>query len=494
MDTLPEKKTVILIHPSPVKIILDAVPKLVPLSILSVASTIPEEYSILLIDRAVNRNDVEFIDILKTRNVVCVGLSVLTGYSILDSIHCSKLIRETTPNIPIVWGGWHASADPQSILEKEYVDFVVKGEAEVTFPELLQTLSGQSNNLEIPGVCYRDGHNYVVQPPLPPLELDELPYLPFHLLGDMRPYYFFNFVPEGGNCLELETSRGCPYGCTFCEISNQFGSNYKFLSPERMVEQIRTLKETYGIGGIKFQDANLFLSIKRIRKFAQLLIDQNIDIKWGGDGTIMQFKNISFEDLELFQKSGLRVVTFGIESGNEEFRYQIQKKFTNEDVYRVQDHFFKLGMQFRFNMIVGFPGESFEQSVETVDFTVDLLSRNPQMSISTGISFYLPIPGTPMSLEAEKLGYVFPRTLEEHGQLSFFTGSNSRVWLSKSEANKLSTISHISRFLNHPKNQIPLKGLGRIAFLILRNYVIFRFRNHMFSVTLDLLFLRKVLP
>ena len=462
-----------------------------PLALLSLASTLVGRYEVVIVDRSVNKGDQELLALLSRPEAVVVGITVLTGTVIKDAIYCSRMVRVERPDVKVVWGGWHATKAPESILMEPYVDFIVQGEGEIVFPLLVDRLVAGTPLEGLPGVGWREKDSVRLSPPAPPLQLAELPPLPFELIKNIEPYVVRNLVPEGGRCLPIETSRGCPYYCSFCDISFHFGANYSSRTPEQIVDTIKLLKRLYNIGGIRFFDPNFFLNIKRARSFAQLLIEHKVNIKWGADGTIMQFRNVSEDDLTFFYRSGARFICFGVESGSERVRNDIlNKKFSNQQCLEVLNRLAKVGVQIKINIMVGLPGETEKESLETVDFLMDVVSRFP--GAGGRMSAYMPFPGTPLAESAQRKGFSQPKTLEEFSNTSYF-GSHAMPWLSHNQKERVRSMALMTYFLSFGRNSIPHQGIRKIVFLVARWYYLFRMRHRLFARTPDIAYLEKIL-
>ncbi|HWP93205.1 MAG TPA: cobalamin-dependent protein, partial [Thermodesulfobacteriota bacterium] len=132
----------------------------VPLSLLCTATPLARQgYRIKIIDQFANPNwKREFTDALKEKPI-CFGVTCMTGPQILRALEACEQFRERHPDVPIVWGGIHASLLPQQTLENPYVDIVVVGEGEETFKELVKALeSGAPLNL-VKGICFKEYKN-----------------------------------------------------------------------------------------------------------------------------------------------------------------------------------------------------------------------------------------------------------------------------------------------------------------------------------------------
>ncbi len=487
------RKKIVVINPSTGRAVSEMIPKHIPLAILSVASTLVDKYDVVLIDRNLGDSDEKLLSALEDRELICVAISCLTGPGLLDAENCSKMVKEKRPDVQVVWGGWHAIIAPESILLSPFVDFIIRGEGEWAFRELLDEIGDIEKQRSVAGVGYMKDNELKLVKLLPIKELDSLPPLPLGLLPAITPYIYYNAVEGGGRCVSWETSRGCPHSCAFCDIANRFGISYSCQSAEKMISDIKHLQERYDIGGIRFYDANLFLKLDRIKSFSKLLIENGMKLKWSGSGTINQFKNIPIETLKLFYDAGLRHVEFGIESGNEGIRYTLlNKRFKNEHCEKVMRNFRETNLQFKFNMIVGFPGETMEQSMQTVDYALDIITKNPNSSIGGHIYMYMPFPGTALYEKACEMGYKAPKSMKEFAKIDY-TGSNTMPWVSTKQKKVLEVVSLMTYFLSAPAKSIPFNGAKKLLFRFLRAVYIFRLRKKMFAKTPDLMILNKIL-
>lgn len=487
------KKKVILINPSIKEIVTDFLPKVLPLAILSLASTLLDKYEIVLLDRAVKKDDKLLKSYLKDEATICVGISTLTGPVIKDAIYCSKLIRKNNPDLKIVWGGWHPTKVPESTLSEDFVDYIVTGEGEKTFKTLLSFIERDACPKDVPGVGYKEQGRLCLPKPSQLLDISLLPPLPFHMIKDIEPYIIYNWIPGGGRCIPLETSRGCPYFCSFCDVSVLFGTHYSYREARQIVDDIIKLKKMFDIGGIRFYDPNFFLRIERAREFANLLIENNIDLKWSASGTINQFVNVPVEDLLLFKRSGLRVICFGLESGDERIRREIlNKKFTNDQCWTVIQKFSKVDIQFKFNMIIGFPRETYEEAMKTVDLALSIFEKYSNSSIGEHIFTFMPFPGIKLTETAKEIGFVEPTTLEGFSSISR-CGAYMLPWLSNDLKKKYTSIALMTSFLGAPAKNIPFKGAKKMVYSLARRLYLFRLKKHWFAKTPDLSILEKLL-
>ncbi|MBU2546873.1 MAG: cobalamin B12-binding domain-containing protein [Proteobacteria bacterium] len=116
---------VVLVRAAFSKVVLANIPKHLPLALLALAGSLEGRHEPVLVDRAVKKDDHLLARILGDREVTCVGISVHTGPGLMDALHCSRLVKRLRPDVTVVWGGWHATKAPASILREPSSDFVI---------------------------------------------------------------------------------------------------------------------------------------------------------------------------------------------------------------------------------------------------------------------------------------------------------------------------------------------------------------------------------
>jgi radical SAM superfamily enzyme YgiQ (UPF0313 family) len=130
---------------------------------------------------------------------------------IRPAIEASQLVRRLSPNLPIVYGGWHPTLLPEQTLQADYVDVVVRGQGEVTFIELLGRLNSKISLNGVAGVSYKEGTRIVHNPDRPIISLNNLP-MPAYDLVNTDAYE----KACGLRKTVYASSVGCPYSCNYC--------------------------------------------------------------------------------------------------------------------------------------------------------------------------------------------------------------------------------------------------------------------------------------
>jgi radical SAM superfamily enzyme YgiQ (UPF0313 family) len=241
---------------------LDQVMKFPNLGLCSIAAQVPE-------------HEVEILDlVLRPQGVrrqvldeVAAFQPDLIGYSSMSFQYATAralagAVRRAAPHVLQVLGGYHATvlADQVGATDGDVFDFVVRGEGEIPFRQLVDGLAGRSLDLEsIPGLSFRaaDG-TYRHNPPAELLQLDSLP-LPRREARAYDGAFYFDRSFD-----VAETTRGCPLPCTFCSIRRMYGRTFRRFPIARVIEDLRSL-DARGTRGVFFVDDNITIDVPRFK-------------------------------------------------------------------------------------------------------------------------------------------------------------------------------------------------------------------------------------
>ncbi|MHB8858997.1 MAG: B12-binding domain-containing radical SAM protein [Thermoleophilia bacterium] len=341
------------------------------------------------------------------RGSLYVGLSVMTGWQIHDAVNISRAVKDAYPDIPVVWGGYHASMLPEETLSESYIDYVIRGQGQLSATQLAQRLLAGESLEGIPGLCYkRDGKPVITGHPKL-VDIDQFPSTPYDIL-DMEKY----MVPDlGSRTMKYFSSQGCPFGCGFCAETAMYGRGWVGFSPERVVDDLEILARDYGVNAIDFADTNFFVSKKRVRAICEGIIERGIDLKWAADVRTKQFIDFPAELRQLVYDAGCRRLLLGAESGSQKALESIGKQTTVDDTLHVSRICNDLGIIARFTTMFGFPGEPEKDIEATLRMIEGIKAINEDFEVHG--FFFAPYPGAPMYQEALRLGFRPPQSLEE---------------------------------------------------------------------------------
>ncbi|MBI3953681.1 MAG: cobalamin B12-binding domain-containing protein [Chloroflexi bacterium] len=207
-----------------------------PLALESIAAGVLDRHEVLLVDKRVDPTPLE--DVLDGFRPDLVGT---TGYTtdVPNMMRICMAAKAWDPRVTTVVGGYHASLVPQDF-DLPYVDFIVDGEGELTFKELVECLAARGDPSQVLGILFRQDGQQVATPHRPPVKsLDTLPRPARHLVDHYRKHYHFHFWD---NVYVMETARGCPFRCNFCSVWVFHEGRYRVHRPERVVEELEQME------------------------------------------------------------------------------------------------------------------------------------------------------------------------------------------------------------------------------------------------------------
>ncbi|MDP7371923.1 MAG: radical SAM protein [Nitrospinota bacterium] len=350
-----------------------------PLSILSIAAYIRTSgYSVQILDIHVERLlGHETREAIRRANPKWVGITVLTATSV-PAHKIARIAKEACPGCRVVFGGVHAEAVQEETLANSAVDFVVRGDGEEIFLELIGSQEPES----VRGVSYSNGTSIVQNPPNDiVMDLDKYP-RPAYDLIPMHLYYpaigAYKRIPG----INMMMTRGCPGKCTFCNSAN---TTLRTRSASSVVEDIRYLHHTYGIREVEFFDDTFTIMVKNVKEFCWLMKEEKLDIVWTA---YIRADCFNEEMGRNMKEAGCHQVLLGVESGNrkvlEFLRKPIALKRIKETVRIAQ----KCGLDVRASFILGNVGETPESMEDSFQYALELDAELVNFHINT------PYPGT----------------------------------------------------------------------------------------------------
>lgn len=311
--------------------------------------------------------------------ITSITFQVILAYQVLEEI------RRNNPYLPIVIGGPHVSCLPLEPLEKGLADFSVVGEGEQAMLEILRAYENGSSFFSIPGVAFRkDGKIYPPSGSGITKDLNSLPFPARHLLP-MKRYRASAVRTRRFPALSMITSRGCPMRCTFCFNQLPYRQQVRFLSAENIVSEMTQLISEYGAKEIHFWDDNFLVNKNRINEFFDIMNSRKLRISFDCEGTINSFDP---EVLKKMKKIGCYSVSYGIETGTQRMLDLMKKQTTLDKIRRVVKETKSLGLDVRGYFLFGFPTETKDEILETIDFARELKLTDATFSL------LIPLPGT----------------------------------------------------------------------------------------------------
>ncbi len=282
-----------------------------PLGILAVATPLLRAgFEIVLIDSTITPNFKGRV-LAEVKDALCLGISLVTGPMIRETVEIAKAIKEWNPEFPIVLGGWHPSLLPKQTLEAPYIDYIVRGQGEDSFLELVQHLRAGSAPDFVAGIGFKRDGKLVMTPERPLRPLVEMPPKAYHIAD------FDAYERKCGRRWAMYTSSlACPFNCAYCTNAGVYGRKWNALQPEQFVEETVDLSRRYALEMIWVVDDNFLVDMDRARGIAEGLVRENSHFKWSIQATSNVVARLTPEDLRLMHRAGLQQICQGVDSGS----------------------------------------------------------------------------------------------------------------------------------------------------------------------------------
>jgi len=245
----------------------------------------------------------------------------------------------------IITGGSGFSIYPVVLYDMLEPDFGIYGEGEESLEQLIRALREAKGYQHIPGLIYRDNGNTTVNPRIHRLETPSLSF----------DTGLVDFYWTTSGMLNIQTKRGCPYHCIYCTYPLIEGNRIRTLNVRQVIETLSDLYHTRKIDYVFFTDSVFNSENEYNMELADLLISENIRIKWGG---YFNFTNISRSLLAKLKEAGLAHIEFGTESLSEKMLRNYGKPFTVKDILQACEICNDLEIHFAHFLILGGFGET----------------------------------------------------------------------------------------------------------------------------------------
>ncbi len=335
----------------------------------SYASSLHNNLDISILDTRISSNKKALKYLLNNFDLVGITSSTQT---FTEALEIALQIKELYPETPICLGGAHASTYKEEALDANPLDFVVVGEGEQTFSDLISYVKGKLDIKLINGLIYKDLEGNVITNPTRQLitDIDTMP-MPSYNLFRMSAYPQHRMV----------SSRGCPFNCVFCNSEAIWTNRWRKRSPEKIIEEIEYLVKSFGNKTFVLNDDSFNIDAKRVGDFCDALIAKNINILWSASA---RADLISKEMALKLKASGCYDVSIGIESANNTVLEKINKNTTREKVLSGIRNLRAAGIDVLGQFMIGNPGDTLETIKESIDFAGN--------SDLTGVEFYTALP------------------------------------------------------------------------------------------------------
>ncbi|HQU30529.1 MAG: cobalamin B12-binding domain-containing protein [Planctomycetia bacterium] len=338
------------------------------LAISSIAGNI-EGHNVFIADLILRRERIpETVkDLIAKYRPDVVGLTAMS-FQFSTARRIASLIKNLNKDIKIILGGYHATLMYDEISKSDEsapVDFLIRGEGDLCFDELLKAINGERSVNSVPGVSYRNYNGFTHNSPRPLEDLSKIK-IPDRSKRIWKGYQYYGFTLD-----IVESSRGCIMPCNFCSMDKMYGKTFRRFSVERMLADISDAKQQ-GANFIIFSDDNFTLDIKGFESLCDAIVEAgHDDVRY-----IIQASSsgIASSDTlaEKMARAGFRIVFLGIENVSEENLRLMKKGNIIEKTKLAVKRLHEQNIMIVGGMIIGNPNDKEEDIARNYEFFVDL--------------------------------------------------------------------------------------------------------------------------
>ncbi|MHA2390865.1 MAG: B12-binding domain-containing radical SAM protein [Promethearchaeota archaeon] len=376
--------------------------------------------------------NLNFLQIMKEINEFepnVVGISCCFTIGINFSLKIAQNSKKR--GYSTVLGGWHPNFAPLELLKYDFVDVVVRGEGEITFRELIENRDFEQIN----GISYKTNGSIVNNPDRPLIQdLNTLPF-PARELRNKNSYFQIFQMPFD----VIESSRGCPFKCTFCNIHLFYRGSYRTKSPERVIQELKIIANQKKHTNVLIVDDNFTANMKRVEKICDILIEEGIKLDLTCQSRIDVIKK-NPDVIKKMSKAGFWLFFLGIESFKQESLNGIQKRIQLRDIIDAIKILHENNIVIIGSMLIG---SRFDEEEEDTDLMIKVVKK-------LGVDFPLysvmtPLPGTKFRDLLIENDYLISHNWNEY---NFTTAVNRLNNLSKEKLEQLLSKAYYYGYFN----------------------------------------------
>jgi len=363
-----------------------------PLGLLYVAAALEKDgHQVEIVDgEADNFTPDEILQMIEYSKPDIVGVGATT----VDFNYVNQILKEVKGkfNIITILGGAHATVLPGQVLEENpHIDYLIRGEGEITSRELLKQLGEKGDLTQVKGLSYRQEGKIIHNPDRPFIvDLNENVVPARHLID---PSKYLSVLPEKGmkRWTLVQTMRGCPFKCIYCY--RMFGQSVRFRDPVLVVREIEDCISNYSIEYIMFADDTFTVNQKRTAAICEEIIKRKLKFTWR---CFTRADTLNEGVLKIMKEAGCKHISIGVESGNQEILDKMGKSIKLEQYVKAYELLGKMGFEKRGSFILGLPYENAKTIRDTINFAKQLQLDRAFFNICT------PYPKTQLFQMAKK--------------------------------------------------------------------------------------------
>ena len=337
-----------------------------------------------------------------------ITLLEVSTASLATDLRQAQAIKDRCPQTRVVLCGIHLDMyRPGFLDEHPLVDFVLKGEYDLVVETLVRAIENQTGFSQAPNLVYRGEDGVARENPRDDViqDLDAIPWPARHFLPMLNYWDLPGGIPEPS--LQMWSSRGCPFKCTFCAWPQiMYGNNqYRVRNPVDVVDEIEAMVKQYGFRSFYFDDDTFNIGKKRILALCEEIQRRGLNLPWAA---MSRADTSDRETLKAMKEAGLMAIKYGVESGSQELVDNVQKNLNLEKVEEMVCVTRELGINQHLTFSFGLPGETWETVRKTIDFAKRLNPETVQFSIMT------PFPGSTFYQMLERDGKLLTKDWSQY--------------------------------------------------------------------------------
>ena len=337
-----------------------------------------------------------------------IGITTMT-FTLIDVIKTAQLVKQINPNIKTVLGGPHVNIYPNETMTIKEIDFLILGEGEEPFKDLLDNIHKIENLYQIKGIVFRDKGRIVNTGERELIEnLDSIPFPDRKLL----PYKkYFSIISSNSPITTMFTSRGCPFKCLFCDRPH-LGKVFRARSAKNVVDEMEECQEI-GIKEIFIYDDTFGVDRQRVLDICSEIRNRNLAISWD---VRTRVDTVDEEVLKAMGKANCQRIHYGVEAGTEKILKVLRKGVNLKQIEKAFKITKKVGIETIGYFMIGSPKETKEDILQTIKLAKKLNPDFIHVSITT------PFPATDLyylGLEKKILPYDYWQKFAENPKNTF---------------------------------------------------------------------------
>lgn len=354
-----------------------------PLGLLYIATYLENytSHQVEILDVQVEKVGYENLKrIIKAKNPDLIGITAMT-FTLIDVIKTAKIIKEVSQDIKVILGGPHIHLFPEETINLPEVDFLVLGEGEVTFTDLVNNINDPEKLKTTQGLVFKEKER-IINTGLSRFinNLDELPFPARHL----TPYRkYSSLLAKRSPITTMITSRGCPYGCIFCNRAH-LGKRFRARTAKNVVDEMEECVNM-GIKEFLIYDDTFTIDRNRVLGICDEIIERGLDIGWDIRARV---DTVDEQMLNRLKEAHCERIHYGVEAGTNKILKVLRKGITLEQTKKAFKMTQKAGISTLAYFMIGSPTETREDILQTIRLAKDLNPDFVHITITT------PFPGT----------------------------------------------------------------------------------------------------